>query len=39
MTIEKRANGSYRIVEMRNGIRYRITVDHKPTKAEARDLL
>lgn len=39
MTIEKRANGSYRIVEMRNGTRYRITVDHKPTKAEARDLL
>ena len=39
MTIEKRANGSYRIVEMRDGIRYRITVDHKPTKTEARDLL
>lgn len=39
MTIEKRANGSYRIVEMRNGTRYRITIDHKPTKAEARDLL
>lgn len=39
MTIEKRANGSYRIVEMRNGIRYRISIDHKPTKAEARDLL
>ena len=39
MTIEKRANGSYRIVEMRNGTRYRITVDHKPTKSEARDLL
>lgn len=39
MTIEKRANGNYRIVEMRNGIRYRITVDHKPTKAEAKKLL
>lgn len=39
MTIEKRANGSYRIVEMRNGVRYRITVDHKPTKNEARELL
>ena len=39
MTIEKRANGNYRIVEMRNGIRYRITVDHKPTKNEAKKLL
>ena len=39
MTIEKRTNGSYRIVEMRNGVRYRITVDHKPTKNEARELL
>ena len=39
MTIEKRANGNYRIVEMRNGIRYRITLDHKPTKNEARELL
>lgn len=39
MTIEKRANGNYRIVEMRNGIRYRITLDHKPSKNEARILL
>ena len=39
MTIEKRANGNFRIVEMRNGIRYRITVDHKPTKAEAKKLI
>lgn len=39
MTIEKRTNGSYRISEMRNGQRYRITIDHKPTKSEARDLI
>ena len=39
MTIEKRPNGNYRIVEMRNGVRYRITVDHKPTKNEAKKLL
>ena len=39
MTIEKRANGNYRIVEMRNGIRYRITINHKPTKNEARELI
>lgn len=38
MTIEKR-NGSYRISEMRNGKRVRITIDHKPSDREARDLI
>ncbi|MBO4912724.1 MAG: site-specific integrase [Butyrivibrio sp.] len=39
MTIEKRASGNYRIVQMVNGKRYRITVDHKPTQSEAFRLL
>ena len=39
MTIEKLKSGNYRISEMRNGNRIRITVDHKPNKAEARELL
>lgn len=39
MTIEKLPSGNYRIKEMRDGKTYRITLDHKPTKAEARDLI
>ena len=39
MTIEKLPSGNYRIKEMRNGKTYRITVDHKPTKTEARNLV
>lgn len=39
MTIELRPNGKYRIVEMRNGKRYRITVDHEPGKKEAKALI
>lgn len=39
MTIEKLQSGNYRIVEMRNGIRYRAIVDHRPTKTEARDIM
>ena len=39
MTIEKLPSGNYRIKEMRDGQTYRITLDHKPTKAEARDLM
>lgn len=39
MTIEKLPSGSYRITQMENGKRYRITVDHKPTKTEAVKLL
>lgn len=38
MTIEKRGS-SYRITEMRDGTTVRITVDHKPSKTEARQLL
>lgn len=39
MTIEKLPSGNYRISEMRNNTRYRITLDHKPTKNEAKLLL
>ena len=39
MTIEKLPSGSYRIVEMVNGQRYRITVKNKPNKAEARAMI
>lgn len=38
MNIEKRGN-KFRIREMRNGITYRIMVDHKPSKREAEDLM
>lgn len=38
MTIEKRGN-TYRIKQMKDGITYRITVDHKPTKREAEELI
>jgi integrase len=39
MTIEKLPSGNYRIVEMRNGKRIRISLDHKPTKSEAKELI
>lgn len=39
MTIEKLKSGSYRITQMDKGKRYRVTVDHKPTKTEAVKLL
>lgn len=43
MTIEqipsKKSKKSYRITEMRNGVRIRITVDHKPTDREAKELI
>jgi len=39
MTIEKLKSGSYRITQMEKGHRYRVTVDHKPTKNEAVKLL
>ncbi|MBR6509614.1 MAG: site-specific integrase [Clostridia bacterium] len=39
MTIDRLPSGSYRIREMRNGKVYKITIDHKPTKTEARDLI
>jgi integrase len=38
MTIEK-VGKKWRITEMRNGIRYRVSVDEKPTKREAADLI
>lgn len=39
MTIEKLKSGSYRIKQMSNGITYRLTVDHKPSKQEAQILI
>ena len=39
MTIEKLKSGSYRIKQMVNGQMYRVTVDHKPKKAEAEALI
>lgn len=39
MTIEKLPSGSYRISEMKTGKRIRVTVDHKPTKAEAQNII
>lgn len=39
MHIEKLSSGSYRITQTINKVRHRITVDHKPTKAEALKLI
>ena len=39
MTIEKLPSGKYRIVQMREGKRYRVTVDYKPSKVEALNLI
>lgn len=39
MHIEERKNGHYRIRQMYNGKNYSITLDHKPTKKEAIQLL
>lgn len=39
MTIEKLPSGKYRIVQMMNGQRFRVTLDHKPTQTEAFKLL
>lgn len=39
MTIEKLKSGSYRIKQMVNGKTYRVTLDHKPKKAEAEALI
>ena len=38
MTIEK-VGKKWRISEQRDGIRYRVTVDHQPSKREASDLI
>lgn len=39
MTIEKLPSGKYRIVQMHEGKRYRVTVDYKPSKIEALNLI
>ena len=39
MTIDMLPSGNFRIREMRNGKTYRIVVDHKPTKKEAKELI
>ena len=39
MNIEKLSSGSYRITQMYKGKRYRVTVDHKPSKFEAQRLI
>lgn len=39
MTIEKLPSGSYRVKMMVDGITYRATVDHKPSKSEATQLI
>jgi len=40
MTIEQLpSKKSWRITEMRNGVRIRITIDHKPSDREAQDLI
>lgn len=39
MTIEKLPSGHYRITQKSNGKRYRMTIDHKPTPAEAAQIV
>ena len=39
MNIEKRGPNAYRVRETKNGQTYSLTLDHKPTKGEARELL
>lgn len=39
MNIERLTSGKYRIRQMYQGKTYRITIDHKPTKKEALELL
>lgn len=39
MTIEELKSGSYRIKQMVNGTTYRVTIDHKPSKKEALQLI
>lgn len=38
MTIESLKSGKYRISEMRDGVRYRVTLDHIPSEKEARKI-
>lgn len=39
MYIEKLPSGNYRVTQMVNKKKYRVTVDHKPTKTEATMLI
>lgn len=39
MTIEKLPSGNYRITKMVKGKRYRATLDHRPTKLEAEEVI
>lgn len=39
MTIEELPSGKFRITEMRDGVRYRETLDHEPGKKEAKKLI
>lgn len=39
MTIEKLPSGNYRITKMVKGKRYRATIDHRPTKLEAEEVI
>lgn len=39
MTIEKLPSGSYRIRQTHNGKRYSVTVDTKPTQAQALQII
>lgn len=39
MTIDRLPSGSYRIRQMESGITYSLTIDHKPTNAEAVRLI
>lgn len=39
MTIEQLKSGSYRITQMYEGVRYRVTVNHKPSQKEAIELI
>lgn len=39
MTIEQLPSGSYRVTLTKNGQRFRVTFDHKPTKREAEDAI
>lgn len=38
MTIEKLKSGNFRVSEMRDGKRYRTTLDHEPTQKEAKKI-
>lgn len=39
MNIERLKSGSYRLRETKKGVKYQITLDYKPTKAEARAIM